>query len=91
MELPPQVSSLRGKTVYVKVLVRWVKGKRFTDRLPNLSLTYNTFPPWNGPDIRVYAGHQQHAAPISGDPEVFFRLLGMRKLTVLQKAISWWT
>ena len=63
----------RFRSFIVRVLVRWVGGERLTHRLPYISLI-TLSPPWNGPDIRVDAQHQ-HALPISGYPEIFFRFL----------------
>ena len=65
------------------VLVRWAKGKRLTDRLPNLCLI-TLSPPGTDRILRVDA--PPHAVPISGDTKAFFRFLTyMRKLTFLLK------
>ena len=36
---------------FVKVLVRWAKGKRLAGRPTTQSKPHNTLPPWNGPDF----------------------------------------
>ena len=65
------VRCLLSAAQHVKVLVRWAKGKRLTNRLPNLSLITLSSP---GTDRILRVDAPPHAVPISGDPEIFFRL-----------------
>ena len=66
IDLKPGIHALY--IFFFQVLVRWAKGKRLTNRLPNLNLI--TLSP-SGTDGVLRVDAPPHAVPISGDPEAF--------------------
>ena len=69
----------------VRVLVRWAKCKRLTNRLPNISLI-TLSPPGTDRILRVDASPHTRGSNFWGSRSIF-QILDMRKLTFLLKAI----
>ena len=79
------------------LMVRWAAGKRLTNHLRKLALQHR--PPLERRDIQVQTGYIYVRVDASlvrvynfwGPRDKIYQVLDMRKISLLQKAFSWWT